>query len=94
MYLIQLVILFFLASQKKTACYMLTISVSLMLNSENGLQQCLNRLHFYGNKWKLQDNMKKTKLMAFNISGRKIGINCKFGQQRVDIAKSLHCSLF
>ena len=59
-----------------------------MSNSENGLQLCLNKLHFYSNKWKLKVNLRKTKLIVFNKSGRKLNINCKFGQQKVDVAKS------
>ena len=59
-----------------------------MLNNENGLQQCLNKLQSYSNKWKLKVNLNKTKLMVFNKSGRKPNFNCKFSQQKVDVAKS------
>ena len=37
-------------------------------------------------------NLKKTKLMVFNKSVRKLNINCKFSQQKVDVAKSYTCT--
>ena len=77
-----------LFSESKENCLLYADDLLLMSNIENGLQQCLNKLQSYSNKWKLKVNLKKTKLMVFNKSGRKLNINCKFGQQKVDVAKS------
>ena len=77
-----------LFSESKENCLLYADDLFLMSNSENGLQQCLNKLQYYSNKWKLKVNLKKTKLMVFNKSGKKLNINCKFGQQKVDVAKS------
>ena len=34
-----------------------------------GLQECLNKLGTYCNKWELQVNLKKTKIILFNRQG-------------------------
>ena len=59
-----------------------------MSSSEHGLQQCLNKLNDYTKKWKLQVNLKKTKLIIFNKSGRKLNASCSFGSKTVDMATS------
>ena len=42
---------------------------SIMSTSENGLQHCLDELDLYCDKWKLQINIKKTKIVLFNRQG-------------------------
>ena len=37
---------------------------------ENGLQNSLNKLQEYCNKWKLKVNVTKSKVMVFNKTGR------------------------
>ena len=62
-----------LFGESKENCLLYAYDLLLMSNSENGLQQCLNKLHFYhSNKWKLKVNLKKTKLVVFDKSGRKL----------------------
>ena len=41
----------------------------IMSTSKNGLQHCLNELDLYCDKWKLQINTKKTKVVLFNRQG-------------------------
>ena len=41
----------------------------IMSTSPSGLQKCLDQLAFYCEKWKLQVNFKKTKIMIFNKQG-------------------------
>ena len=40
--------------------------VIIMSTSKNGLQYCLHELHFYCDKWNLQINIRKTKIVLFN----------------------------
>ena len=40
-----------------------------MSTSAEGLQDCLNKLATYCNKWKLQVNLKKTKIILINRHG-------------------------
>ena len=40
-----------------------------MSTSKNGLQHCLDELDLYCDKWKLQINIKKTKIVLFNRQG-------------------------
>lgn len=42
--------------------------IVLMSRSRHGLQQCLDGLQDYCNKWKLKVNIDKTKVMIFNTS--------------------------
>ena len=58
----------------KVNCLLYADNLLVMSNSKHGLQQCLNKLNDYTKKWKLQVNLKKTILMIFNKSGRKL--NC------------------
>ena len=41
----------------------------IMSTSAEGLQECLNKLATYCNKWRLQVNLKKTKIILFNRQG-------------------------
>ena len=42
----------------------------IVSTSENGLQNSLNKLHEYCNKWKLKVNVTKSKVMVFNKTGK------------------------
>ena len=58
----------------------------LFANSKENLQKCLNGLHAYCDKWKLQVNAEKTKVMIF--SSRKVksrNINFTIGGKSIDI---------
>ena len=47
----------------------------LLSNTEEGLKQNLRNLETYCEKWKLEVNISKTKIIIFNIMGRKIKCN-------------------
>ena len=46
--------------------------VILMSEKVEGLQQCINNLEKYCMKWKLEINIKKTKVLIFNKTGAKM----------------------
>ena len=51
--------------------------IVLLSETKEGLQNCLNNLHNYCQIWKLEVNLKKTKIMIFRVKGIKIN-NEKF----------------
>ena len=46
--------------------------LALMSTSEKGLNNCLSKLKHFCDTWKLEVNMKKSKVVIFNPSGRKL----------------------
>lgn len=52
------------------SCLMYADDLVLMSKSAQGLQMCLNKLNQYCDKWRLQVNLKKTKVMIFNKTGK------------------------
>ena len=46
--------------------------LALMSTSETGLNNCLSKLKHFCDTWKLEVNMKKSKVVIFNPSGRKL----------------------
>ena len=54
----------------KISCLLYADDLILLSESPNGLQLCLNKLDIYCNKWNLEVNISKTKIMVFNKSGR------------------------
>ena len=61
----------------------------LLSQSENGLQICLDRLNCYLKKWKMKINIKKTKIIVFNKSGKIFkGQEFKIGKQPIQITDS------
>ena len=50
-------------------CLIYADDLVIMSMSAEGLQQCLNKLATYCNKWKLQVNLRKTKVILFNRQG-------------------------
>ena len=51
-------------------CLLWADDLILLSRSPEGLQQCVRNLTDYCQKWKLEMNMKKTKVMTFNKSGK------------------------
>ena len=51
------------------SCLKYADDLVIMSTSKNGLQNCLNKLETYCDKWKLEINTKKTKIMLFNKQG-------------------------
>lgn len=54
----------------KLSCLMYADDVILLYETSEGLQNCLDKLHKYCEVWGLQVNIKKTKSMIFNNTGR------------------------
>ena len=54
----------------KLSCLMHADDVILLSETSEGLQNCLDKLHKYCEIWGLQVNIKKTKSMIFNNTGR------------------------
>ncbi len=50
-------------------CLMYADDLVLLSSTESGLQNCLDRLHAYGNQWHLRINMTKTKTLIFRRNG-------------------------
>ena len=50
-------------------CLIYADDLVIMSTSAEGLQECLNKLATYCNKWKLQVNLKKTKIILLNRQG-------------------------
>ena len=59
-----------------------------MSTSKNGLQHCLDELDLYCDKWKLQINIKKTKIVLFNRQGSLIKKHkFQFKQNDIEIVR-------
>ena len=61
----------------------------ILSKSKSGLQHCLNQLNEWCEKWLMEINPKKTKVMIFQKHNSKSPINSQFhiGINRIDIAK-------
>ncbi len=55
---------------KKVSCLMFADDVVLVSETKEGLQHSLNELKKYSDKWQLQVNSEKSKIMTFNKSGK------------------------
>lgn len=56
--------------KSKVSCLMYADDLVIFSTSKNGLQNCLNRLNDYCNKWKLAINHSKSKIMCFSRLGK------------------------
>lgn len=63
-------------------CLLYADDLVLLSESESGLQTCLNRISDY-TKWKMKINIKKTKIMIFNKSGKLFRCEFKLGNQQL-----------
>ena len=59
----------------KVNCLMYADDVILLSTSREGLQNCLNSLYAYAEKWKLKVNTEKTQVITFNGGGQLIKDN-------------------
>ena len=55
---------------QKINCLLWADDLIILSKTPEGLQNCVNNLTEYCKKWKLEMNMKKTKVMTFNKSGK------------------------
>ena len=51
-------------------CLIYADDLVIMSTTAEGLQKCINILATYCDKWKLQVNLKKTKVILYNRQGR------------------------
>ena len=67
--------------------------LALLSTSQNGLNNCLQKLKEFCEKWNLEINLKKSEVLIFNASGRKLtGLKFKVGDKELKIAQS-YCYL-
>ena len=65
----------------------------LLSTSESGLKSCLSKLESYCNRWQLELNIKKCKIIIFNSAGRLLcGPKFMFQGKTVELAQS-YCYL-
>ena len=57
---------------KNINCLMWADDIIILSKTKEGLQQCLDNMYKYCQKWKLEINRKKTKVIIFNKIGAKI----------------------
>ena len=69
-------------------CLIYADDLVIMSTSVEGLQECLNKLATYCNKWKLQVNLKKPKIILFNRQGSLIKNHCfLFMSNNIEVTK-------
>ena len=73
---------------KKINSLLYADNLVILSRSKTGLQNCLNALSLYCDKWKLKINPKKTKIMIFQKHPKK-SIDIKFnkGSQSIEIVQ-------
>ena len=69
----------------KINCLLYADDLTLLSESENGLQRCLDKLSCYVKKWQMRINMKKTKAIIFKISGKIFRNEFKLSNQPIQI---------
>ena len=61
----------------------------ILSRSKTGLQNCLNALSLYCDKWKLKINPKKTKIVIFQKRAKKyIDIKFNIGSESIELSKN------
>ena len=72
----------------KINCLLYADDLILLSESEHGLQRCLNKLSCYAKKWQMRINIKKTKAIIFNKSGKIFRSEFKLGNQPIQVTDS------
>lgn len=67
--------------------FMYADDVVLLSTSEQGLQNCVNKLSNFTKDWKMTVNIKKTKVLVFNKSGRVQNIKIKLEDEDIESVK-------
>lgn len=69
-------------------CLIYADDLVIMSTSAEGLQNCINKLATYCDKWKLQVNLKKTKVILYNRQGSLIKkYNFRFKSNNIEVTK-------
>ena len=71
----------------KIDCLLYADDLILLSESEHGLQRCLDKLSCHANKW-MRINIRKTKTIVFNKSGKIFGSEFKVGNQPIQVTDS------
>ena len=75
------------------SCLMFADDIILISETSSGLQNSLNKLKLYCEKWHLTVNTNKTKIMIFNKGGRKLNkTSFYFGKTQIDLVQQ-YCYL-
>ena len=65
---------FTLPNGTKLNCLLYADDLVILSRSKEGLKNCLKNLEAFNSKWLLDVNLKKTKVMVFNKTGKKLRI--------------------
>ena len=68
---------------QKINCLMYADDILILSETEEGLKRSLSKLEDYSQKWKLNVNVKKTKILVFNKAGRNTNLTIKFGNNYI-----------
>ena len=66
------------------SCLLYADDLLILSETETGLRASINKLHSYVKKWKLNVNIKKTKIMVFNKMGRHCPLPILLGNQVIN----------
>ena len=72
----------------KINCLLYADDLILLSESEHGLQRCLDKLSCYAKKWQMRINIKKTKAIIFNKTGKILRSEFKLGNQPIQVKDS------
>ena len=75
-------------TRKLAVYYMLTYDLILLSRSESGLQTCLNKLKVYCDEWNLRVNIKKSKILIFNKTGKLIESHFVLGTDKLESVRT------
>ena len=64
-------------------CLMYADDILILSETEEGLRRSLSKLEDYSQRWKLNVNVKKTKILVFNKAGRNIKLSVRFGNNHI-----------
>jgi hypothetical protein len=80
---------------KSVSCLLHADDIVLLSQSAEGLQNVLNKLKLFCDKWNLSVNTEKTKVMIFNKSGRKLkGYSFFYAQPQALVTRTYHPPFF
>ena len=65
-------------------CLLYADDLLLLTETEKGLQQCIDILEQYCNRWKLEVNLDKTKVMIFNSRKKILNNDIKYGNSSIE----------
>ena len=65
-------------------CLLYADDLLLLSETEKGLQQCIDILEQYCNRWKLEVNLDQTKVMIFNCRKKILNTDIKYGNSSIE----------